>query len=700
MTCCCHSSEKQAPPPDAWGKYVCPMHPDVIEDGPGDCPICGMPLEPVGPAPEDHREERDLLRRFLVAVVCTAPLFLLAMSHWLPPGVLRSWAEGPVAIRVQALLSIPVFWWAGWPFHVKAWRSLVARRANMFSLISLGTGAAWFFSAWMLVSGGHQHEVYFEASAMIIALALAGQLLETLGRRKAGRALRGLLDLAPPRALRVRGGVEEDVAAESLVAGDVVRIRPGEKIPVDGDVIEGRSDVEEASLTGEPLPVLKEPGLRVLAGTINGTGTLLVRTSTAGRETTLGRVIELVSGAQRSRLPVQNLADRIAEWFVPAVLVISAVTFLVWAYFSPACALTNAVAVLIIACPCAIGLAVPMSVTVATGVAAKHGIFVRDAASLQVLSRVGTVALDKTGTLTGGRPRVAAIHPEAGFSDREILRMAGAVERASEHPLAGAVLRAAVEAGIEQAVPTDFFSEPGMGVGGVVDGHAVLAGSPRFLGSRGEPVPEGEGIHVSVDGRLVGTILVRDVLRPETPSAVRELRALGLNVLMLTGDSSSAAGTIAAEAGILHWRSGLSPLAKADAIRDEQARGEVVLMAGDGVNDAPAFAVADVSAAMGTGTDIAKESAGLILLNNHPTALPIAVRLGRATLRNIRRNLFLAFLYNSLGIPIAAGLLYPFTGWLLNPVIAGVAMSLSSVTVIASALTLARALPATGAVPR
>lgn len=676
------------------------MHPEVIKDAPGDCPVCGMALEPVGPAPEDLRDERDLFRRFLVAAVCTAPLFLLAMSHWLPSGVLRSWAESPVAAPGQALLSIPVFWWAGWPFHVKAWRSLVARRANMFSLISLGTGAAWFFSAWTLISGGSHQGVYFEASAMIITLALAGQLLETLGRRKAGRALRGLLDLAPPRALRVRGGVGEDVAAESLAAGDIVRIRPGEKIPVDGVVIEGRSDVEEATLTGEPLPVLMEPGLRVMAGTINGTGTLLVRTSTSGRETTLGRVIELVSGAQRSRLPVQNLADKIAEWFVPAVLVISAVTFLVWIFVNPAYALANAVAVLIIACPCAIGLAVPMSVIVAAGAAAKHGIFVRDASALQVLSRVGTVALDKTGTLTEGRPRVVAIYPEEGFSSREILRLAGAVERASEHPLAGAVLRAAAGVGIEPESPTEFFSEPGMGVGGFVGGHAVLAGSPRFLESRGMRAPGDGGIQVSVDGRLAGAILVRDVLRPESPSAVREMQALGLNVLMLTGDSSPAAEAIAAEAGILRWRSGLTPLAKSEAVRDEQARGEVVLMAGDGVNDAPAFAVADVSAAMGAGTDIAKESAGLILLNNHPTALPAAVRLGRATMRNIRRNLALAFLYNTLGIPIAAGLFYPFTGWLLNPVIAGVAMSLSSVTVIASALTLSRAVPAAGEAPR
>lgn len=676
------------------------MHPEVIEEAPGDCPICGMALEPVGPAPEDHREERDLLRRFLVAAVCTVPLFLLAMSHWLPPGALRHWAESQGSILVQALLSIPVFWWAGWPFHLKAWRSLVARRANMFSLISLGTGAAWFFSAWTLISGGHHREVYFEASAMIIALALAGQLLESLGRRKAGRALRGLLDLAPPRALRVREGVEEDVAAESLVAGDVVRIRPGEKIPVDGEVIEGRSDVEEASLTGEPLPVLKEPGLSVMAGTINGTGTLLVRTSRAGRETALGRVIELVSSAQRSRLPVQNLADKIAEWFVPAVLGIAAATFLIWIFVSPAHALTNAVAVLIIACPCAIGLAVPMSVTVAAGTAARHGIFVRDASSLQVLSRVGTVALDKTGTLTEGRPQVVGIRPSEGFSDREVLRMAGAVERASEHPLAGAVLRAAAGEGIPLEATTDFFSEPGLGVGGVVGGHTVLAGSPRFLESRGVPMSEGEGIQVSVDGHFAGTILVRDVLRPETPFAVRELKDLGLNVLMLTGDASPSVGAIAAEAGIIQWRSGLTPMGKADAIREAQSRGEVVLMAGDGVNDAPAFAVADVSAAMGAGTDIAKESAGLILLNNRPTALPSAVRLGRATMRNIHRNLFLAFVYNCLGIPIAAGLLYPFTGWLMNPVIAGVAMSLSSVTVIASALTLARALPSAGAAPR
>jgi len=672
------------------------MHPEVIRDSAGDCPVCGMALDPVGPAPEDDREEKDLLRRFLVAGLFTVPLFVLAMSHWLPVENFnfKEWAAATPALFVQAAMSAPVFLWAGFPFHQKAWRSVLARRANMFTLITLGTGAAWFFSLWSLIEGaGHHAPVYFEASAMIILLALGGQLLEARGRRRAGSAVRGLLDLAPPRAIRISAGREDEVAVDSLQPGDIVRIRPGEKFPVDGEVIEGTSDVDESTLTGESVPVLKETGDRVLAGTMNGTGMLVARTSRSGRQTTLGQVIEMVSAAQRSRMPVQNLADKIAEWFVPAVLAVAVLTFVVWIFFGPSHALPNAVAVLIIACPCAIGLAVPMSVTVGVGLAAKRGILVRDAAALEALERVTLVALDKTGTLTEGRPHVARIDVEPGFSEGKLLQLAGSVERASGHPLAGAVVRAIKERKIALEPVEGFFSEPGGGVGGVVGGQTVLAGSTRFLRSRGAEASDREGIQISVDGIHAGTLAVEDALKTESIAAVRALRQLGLDVLMLTGDGAAVAGQVASQAGIVSWRAGLTPVEKAEAIREAQAGGKAVLMAGDGVNDAPAFSVADVAAAMGAGADIAKESAGIILLNNHLASLVLSVRLGRATMANIRQNLFFAFIYNILGIPLAAGVLYPLTGWLLNPMIAGAAMSLSSVTVIASALTLAKGLP-------
>ena len=656
-----------------------------------------MALEPVGPAPEDDREEKNLARRFFVAGLLSVPLFVLAMSHWLYGGIFKEWAAGAPALFVQAALSAPVFLWAGFPFHLKAWKSVLARRANMFTLITLGTGAAWVFSLWSLIRGpAHHAPVYFEASAMIIVLALGGQLLEARGRRRAGSAVRGLLDLAPRLALRLSSGREEEVPADSLQPGDRVRIRPGEKFPVDGEVLEGRSDVDESTLTGEPVPALKERGQQVLAGTLNGTGTLVIRTSRSGRETTLGQVIEMVASAQRSRMPVQNLADKIAEWFVPAVLAAAVLTFVVWMFFDPSHALPNAVAVLIIACPCAIGLAVPMSVTVGVGLAAKRGILVRDAAALEALARVTLVAIDKTGTLTEGRPRLVGIEVQPGFPEEELLRLAGAVERASEHPLADAVRRALEERGIVSEPVEGFFSEPGGGVGGGVDGHAVLVGSARFLKSRGVEVSGREGIHVSVDGRRAGTLIVEDALKPESPASIRALNRLGLDVLMLTGDGASAAARMASQAGIANWRAGLAPVEKAEAIREARSGGATVLMAGDGANDALAFSVADVAAAMGVGSDIAKESAGIILLNNHLAALVTAVRLGRATMTNIRQNLFFAFLYNILGIPLAAGVLYPLTGWLLNPMIAGAAMSLSSVTVIASALTLAKGFPSSG----
>lgn len=688
MSDCCHCNAEPVPPlAEAWGKYTCPMHPEVIRDGPGDCPICGMPLEGVGPAPEDRREEQDLTRRLMVGLLLTLPVFVLAMAHFWPLSALARFSMTPSTLWAQALLATPVFFWAGFPFHRRAWQSVLARRANMFTLISLGTGAAWFFSAWQLLSVAHHPALYFEAAAMIIVLALIGQGLEARGRRRAGEAVRGLLDLTPATARRVLGDRDEEVSVAELLPGDLVRIRPGERFPVDGEVTDGRSDVDEATMTGEAAAVLKEPGSAVLAGTINGRGTLLVKTSRTGRETLLGQIIHLVSAAQRSRMPVQNLADDIAEWFVPAVLIIAVLTAVVWAFVDPALALPNAVAVLIIDCPCAIGLATPMSVTVAVGRAAQLGILVRDAAALQAISRIDIVALDKTGTLTEGRPEVAEVRTAGSFEAGEVLRLAAAVERASEHPLAGAFLRAAGERALPNV--TDFSYEPGGGVRGTVEGRAIVVGSAPFLRSFGMEAPE-EGVSVGVDGTYAATVTFSDPVRQNARATLRELEALGVQPVMLTGDSEAPARRVAEALGLARWHASLRPTNKAEAIRTLQKAGRRVLMAGDGVNDAPALAVSDCAVAMGVGADVAKESAGLILLKNRIELLVPAIRLGRATVANIRQNLFFAFVYNVLGIPIAAGILYPLTGWLLSPLVAGAAMSLSSVTVISNALRLKR----------
>lgn len=680
---CCHHGTEVPPPPAAWGKYTCPMHPEIIRDEPGDCPICGMSLVGVGPVPEDRREERDMVARLVGGAVLTLPVVVLAMAHMVPGA---GFAGGGLSGWIQGALATPVFLWAGFPFHRRAWQSVVSRRANMFTLISMGTGAAWVFSVVQLFGVGGHGVLYFEAAAMIIVLALAGQVLELRGRRRTGLALRGLLDLSPRRALRVESGRDVEVDVGRLVVGDVIRIRPGEKFPTDGEVEEGRSDVDESAMTGESEPVLKVAGSAVLAGTLSGSGTLVIRATRTGRETVLGQVIEIVARAQQSRMPVQDLADRVAGWFVPAVFVVAVVTFVAWLAADAALALPNAVAVLIIACPCAIGLATPMSVAVAVGRAAELGFLVRDATALQSIARVDTLAIDKTGTLTEGRPAVLSVSAGPGFDAATVLRFAAAVERASEHPVAGAILRAAGE----QFLPavTDFLAEPGAGLGGRVEGQTVRVGTREYVTRGGVEIPGEEGIYVVVGERYAGTIHVADEARESARATVEGFRRLGLTPVMLTGDSEKAARFVAGEVGISSWKAGLKPVGKADAIRSLQASGHKVLMAGDGVNDAPAFAVADCSAAMGGGADVARESAGIILLKNRLETLLAAVRLGRETMRNIRQNLFFAFAYNVVGIPLAAGVLYPMTGWLLSPMVAGLAMSLSSVTVIGNALRL------------
>ncbi len=685
MSCCCHSHPKEPAPSEAWGKYVCPMHPEVISDVAGDCPICGMPLEGVGPVPEDRREEKDLSLRLLIGAVLTLPVFLLAMSHLVPGNPFGHWAMSPAGLWLQALLATPVFWWAGWPFHRRAWASVKNRRANMFTLITLGTSAAWGFSIWETVRGGHH--VYFEAAAMIVVLALIGQVLEARGRRSAGRAIRDLLDLAPRTALKLAGGATTEVPVESLVPGDRIRIRPGENLPVDGCIIEGRSDVGEASITGEPLPVLKEAGSDVWAGTTNGRGALIVEARRTGRETLLGQIVEIVTSAQQSRMPVQSKADRIAEWFVPAVLVTAGLTALVWAVAAPDFAIPNAIAVLIIACPCAIGLATPMSVTVAVGRAAQLGFLVREAGALEAAAGVDLVAFDKTGTLTEGRPEVVSIDVAAPFTKDEVLRLAAGLERLSEHPLAAAVLQAA--GGLDLPSATRFESEPGAGIAGSVEGRHVLVGTPAFLEAREIELPAAmEGVLVAIDGKFAGSLRIDDPHRPAAAAVIQRLSELGLESVMLTGDAEPNAARVASAVGIVDWKSRLTPPAQAGAREAFKKYGHRVLVVGDGVNDAPAFAVADCSAAMGGGTDLAKQSAGFVLLGNRIESVASSIVLGRATVANIRQNLFFAFFYNILGIPVAAGLLYPLTGWLLSPVIAGAAMSLSSVTVIANALRL------------
>ena len=699
-------------------EWVCPMHPEVVRNEPGSCPICGMALEPRTATieEEENPELRLITRRFWASVALTAPLLFLGTSGMIPgaarlvPEASRSW--------VELALATPVVLWGGWPFFERFWASLVNRSPNMFTLIALGTGTAYIYSlvaalapgllpAGTLAPGGAV-PVYFEAAAAITSLVLLGQVLELRARAHTSSAIRALLGLAPRTARRqLAGDREEDVPLGAIAVGDLLRVRPGERIPVDGLVIDGHSSVDESMLTGEPIPVEKESGRRVSGGTLNGNGALVIRAERVGAETLLAQIVRLVTEAQRSRAPIQRLADRFAAWFVPGVVAVALVTFVVWMLAGPeprfAHALVNAVAVLIIACPCALGLATPMSIMVGTGRGARAGVLIRNAEALETLARVDTLVIDKTGTLTEGRPRLAEVLPLGGFGRDEVLALAASLERASEHPLASAITGEARARGLDLMPVERFRSVTGKGVTGMVAGRTVTLGSDEMLRDAGvheDDLEElGAGAEAlrhrgqtvmlaAVDGRRAGVFAVADPIKSSTPEALRLLRGEGLRIVMVTGDNPTTAAAVANELAITEFEAGVLPQRKIEVVKRLQAEGRVVAMAGDGINDAPALAQADVGIAMGSGTDVALESAGIALVKGDLRGIARARRLSESTLRNIRQNLFFAFVYNSLGIPIAAGILYPVFGLLLSPIIASAAMTLSSVSVISNALRL------------
>ena len=699
--------------------YTCPMHPEVEQDHPGNCPKCGMALEPKtvnAGTGEDDSELRDITSRFWIGTVLTLPVFVVAMAHLIPAWSHAEWITGEVSRWGQFILSTPVVLWAGWPFFVRGWRSLVNRSLNMFTLIALGIGAAYAFSAVAMffpqafpAAAGHAGKpaIYFEAAAVITVLVLLGQVLELRARQRTSGAIKALLGLAPKTARRVTPKGEEDVPLDAVHPGDLLRVRPGEKIPVDGEVVEGRTSVDESMLTGEPLPVGKTLGAKVSGATVNTTGGIVMRAERVGSETMLAQIVNLVAQAQRSRAPIQALADKVAGWFVPAVLAIAALTFVAWMMWGPeprlSYAITNAVAVLIIACPCALGLATPMSVMVGIGRGAQMGVLIRNAEAIENLAKLDTLAVDKTGTLTEGKPKLAQVLPANGFSESELLRLAASLEQGSEHPLAHAVVVAARERQVQLEAAKDFQSTTAGGVAGTVARRPVLVGKPAFLRESGVPdltaletlaAPlQAEGataIFVAIDGRSAGVLTVADPVKSTTPLALAELRELGVNVLMLTGDNPRTAEAVARKLGIADFQAGVTPHDKHEKVKSLKAAGRIVGMVGDGINDAPALAAADVGVAMGTGTDIAMESAGVTLVKGDLRGIVRAIRLARAMMRNIRQNLCFAFVYNALGIPVAAGVLYPFFGALLSPIIAGAAMSLSSVSVIGNALRLRR----------
>ncbi len=721
---CCHGHEALAAKARALARpdivYTCPMHPEVRQLGPGACPKCGMALEPADPTSAvtgDDPELIDMTRRFSVAAVLSLPLLVIAMLPMV--GVELGHILGGQALNwLQFALATPVVLWAGWPFFERGWRSVVSRHLNMFTLIALGSGAAYLYSAFAVLApgaipeafrhGGHV-ELYFEAAAVIITLVLLGQVLELRARRRTGDAIRGLLALAPPTARRVSpDGAEQIVPLDDVQTGDTLRVVPGDKIPVDGKILDGRSSVDESMLTGEPLAVEKGPGDQVIAGAVNQNGSFRMRAERVGQATVLAQIVRMVGEAQRSRAPIQRLADQVAGYFVPAVIAVAGATFLAWALWSPrepalGYALVNAVAVLIIACPCALGLATPMSIMVGVGRGAQAGVLIKDAEALETLEKIDTLVVDKTGTLTEGRPKVVSIVAH-DVNEPELLRLAAALERASEHPLAQAVVAAARERGLAVGEPTDFHATTGGGVQGTVDGRRVLVGQRAFLEQAGvsglgdleqqaaDLQQKGQTVvTVALDGRAAGLLAIADPIKASTPAALEALHRLGLRILMLTGDNERTARAVAAQLGIDQVEAGVTPASKHERIRKLRESGAKVAMAGDGVNDAPALAAANVGIAMGTGTDVAIEAAGVTLLGGDLTGIVRATRLSRQVMRNIRENLFFAFVYNLLGVPIAAGVLYPLFGLLLSPMIAAAAMSLSSVSVVGNALRLRRA---------
>jgi len=698
--------------------WTCPMHPEVRQDHPGACPICGMALEPemvshdTGPS----AELIDMTRRFRIGLALALPVFALEMGGHLFPLVHRL-VPMSLSVWIQLALATPVALWAGWPFFERGWASLKSRNLNMFTLIAMGTGVAWLYSVVAVLAPGlfppafrdaHGNvAVYFEAAAVITVLVLLGQVLELRARERTSGAIRALLGLAPRTARRLLpDGAEEEVSLDLIAVGDRLRVRPGEKVPVDGTVLEGRSSLDESMVTGESMPVTKTASDNVIGGTLNQTGALVMAATRVGRDTMLARIVQMVAEAQRSRAPIQRMADRVSGWFVPAVLGVAVLAFAAWGLWGPeprlAHGLIAAVAVLIIACPCALGLATPMSIMVGVGRGARLGVLIKNPEALERLEKVDTLVVDKTGTLTEGRPAVTAIVPAPGHAEPDLLRLAAAVERASEHPLALAIVAAAEQRGLAIAPVADFDSPTGRGAMGRVEGSRILLGNARFLTDQGvgtgalEPAAEelrasgATAIFIGIDGKAAGVIAVADPVKQTTPEALAALRAEGVRVVMLTGDNRTTAMAVAARLGITEVEAEVLPDQKSAIVARLRQQGRVVAMAGDGVNDAPALAAADVGIAMGTGTDVAIESAGVTLLKGDLTGIVRARRLSRATMRNIRQNLVFAFAYNAAGVPVAAGLLYPLFGILLSPMIAAAAMALSSVSVVTNALRLDR----------
>ena len=701
-------------------EWVCPMHLEIVRDAPGSCPKCGMALEPRIATVDDEEDPElvDMRRRFRISVALTIPLVVVAMGEHLPGHPLARIATMSTLGWLQLALSTPVVLWGGWPFFVRGWQSVAHRSLNMFTLIGLGVGVAYLYSlVGKLLPGifpssfrveGGDVAVYFEAAASIVTLVLLGQVLELKARSRTGAAVKALLGLAPKTARRLRDdGSEEDVPLDQVHLGDRLRVRPGEKVPVDGIVLEGTSAVDESMVSGEPIPVGKSPGDRVVGATVNGTGSFVLKAERVGAETLLARIVQMVADAQRTRAPIQKLTDRVAGYFVPAVVSIAVATAIVWGLVGPeprmAYALVNAVAVLIIACPCALGLATPMSIMVATGKGATAGVLFRNAEAIEILRKVDTLVIDKTGTLTEGKPKLVTVDPAGGWDEKGLLRLAAGLERGSEHPLAAAIVSGAHDRGVEPAGTESFESVTGKGVKGRVDGRSVGLGNrslfesmgidPGELAGKAEALrKEGQTVmFVAVDGKAAGLLGVADPIKQTTPEAIRQLHEEGIRIVMLTGDSRTTAEAVAGKLGLDEVMAEVLPDRKADTVKRLQGEGRIVAMAGDGINDAPALAQAQVGIAMGTGTDVAMESAGVTLVKGDLRGIVRARKLSRATMRNIKQNLFFAFGYNALGIPVAAGVLYPFFGILLSPIIAAAAMSFSSVSVIGNALRLRRA---------
>jgi Cu+-exporting ATPase len=709
-------------------EYTCPMHPEIVRPAPGACPICGMALEPriVTASAEENPELRDMTRRFWVGAVLTVPLLVIAMGSMLWPGFFVRRVDTLAGHRhvfflwgwglpwLEFLLATPVVLWCGLPFFQRFWTSLVNRSPNMFTLIGLGTGVAYVYSVIATIApgifpaslrgmGGYP-DIYFEAAAAITTLVLLGQVVELRARSRTSAAIRALLNLSPQTArLLAPDGTEDDIPLAQVKPGDRLRVRPGEKIPVDGVLLEGRSTVDESMITGESMPVEKPPASKVIGATINNTGSFVMRAERVGRDTLLARIVQLVGQAQRSRAPIQQLADRVAKWFVPIVVAVAVITFLAWSLLGPqprlAHALVNAVAVLIIACPCALGLATPMAIMVGVGRGARAGVLIKNAEALEVLEKVDTLVVDKTGTLTEGKPQLLGSTAAAGLDPREVLRVAASLERASEHPLGMAIVRGAQDRQLKLSEPTEFLYSEGKGIQGVVDGRPVAVGNRTLmvevgaLGQRKTATfqiggPGATQIFVAIDGKYAGNISIDDPIKPSTADAISGLRAQGIRIVMLTGDNRVVAESIAKTLGIDEFEAEVLPEGKLEIVRKLQEQGRVVAMAGDGINDAPALAQADVGIAMGTGTDVAIESGGITLVKGDLTGILRARKLSQATMRNIRQNLFFAFVYNAIGVPIAAGVLYPFFGLLLSPIFAAAAMSFSSVSVITNALRL------------